>query len=164
VDICGRYVQLCTIYAELNHTSIELLSRLNARRTNIFLQSIRTYATESPAPKSSNTPYIVATAAAGAGIFGYNFLGNSSKQVKSEAPPSQSTEDKKDINASKETAPGKTFTGGDQGFVDLKLTEIIPYNHNTKRFKFALPDPEHVSGLNVACKSSLCGDSLRRIS
>jgi hypothetical protein len=36
--------------------------------------------------------------------------------------------------------------------VDLKLKEIIPYNHNTKRFKFALPDEEAVSGLSVACE------------
>jgi cytochrome-b5 reductase len=46
----------------------------------------------------------------------------------------------------------KTFTGGDQGFIDLKLAEVVPYNHNTKVLKFELPDPEHVSGLTVACK------------
>ncbi len=92
-------------------------------------------------------------AAIGSGILGYTFLGSSSKTSKTDGAPSQSTDDKKNINTQKEQAPaGKTFTGGEQGFVDLKLKEIIDYNHNTKRFKFALPDEEHVSGLNVACK------------
>lgn len=45
----------------------------------------------------------------------------------------------------------KTFTGGDQGFVSLKLDGIEEVNHNTKRFRFALPSPDEVSGLNIAC-------------
>jgi cytochrome-b5 reductase len=80
------------------------------------------------------------------GVLGYNFLGTSAK-----AEP-KVAEDNKNINKAKEEAPAKTFTGGDQGFVDLKLKEIVPYNHNTKRFVFALPDENQVSGLNVACK------------
>ena len=118
-------------------------------------QTIRGYSSEAQAPRSSSTPWIVGAAAVGTGILGYNFLGGSSSNKttsKNDGPPSQSTEDKKDINKQKEEAPIKTFTGGEQGFIDLKLKEIIPYNHNTKRFKFALPDEEAVSGLNVACK------------
>ncbi|RMD42662.1 hypothetical protein DV735_g2476, partial [Chaetothyriales sp. CBS 134920] len=46
--------------------------------------------------------------------------------------------------------PKKTFTGGDQGFVDLTLKEVQDYNHNTKKFIFELPDPEAVSGVHVA--------------
>ena len=42
------------------------------------------------------------------------------------------------------------FTGGDQGFFDLKLDSIEEINHNTKKFRFALPDSENVSGLQVA--------------
>ena len=58
----------------------------------------------------------------------------------------------------KPTEAPKAFTGGDQGFISLKLEEVIPYNHNTKRFRFALPSEEHVSGLDVACmKSSSIG-------
>ncbi|KAJ9611748.1 NADH-cytochrome b5 reductase [Cladophialophora chaetospira] len=113
-------------------------------------QSVRGYATDAQPPRSSSTPYIVGAVALGSGIFGYSFLGPASKASKTDGPPSQSTEDKKNINEQKKEAPGKTFTGGEQGFVDLKLKEIIDYNHNTKRFKFSLPDAEHVSGLNVA--------------
>jgi cytochrome-b5 reductase len=127
------------------------------------VQSFRGYASEAQAPKSSSTPYIVGAAAIGTGILGYNFLGSSSKTSKSDGPPSQSTDDQKNINKQKEEAPGKTFTGGEQGFVDLKLKEIIPYNHNTKRFKFALPDEEHVSGLNVACRWEHAGVSSGRV-
>lgn len=44
----------------------------------------------------------------------------------------------------------KVFTGGDQGWIDLKLSEIETINHNTKRFRFELPDKEAVSGLHIA--------------
>ena len=44
----------------------------------------------------------------------------------------------------------KAFTGGDQGFIGLKLESVENVNHNTKKFRFALPEGDHVSGLNVA--------------
>jgi cytochrome-b5 reductase len=44
----------------------------------------------------------------------------------------------------------KTFTGGDQGFISLRLERIENVNHNTKKFRFALPDEDAVSGLQVA--------------
>ena len=43
-----------------------------------------------------------------------------------------------------------TFTGGDQGFISLKLESIENVNHNTKKFRFALSDEDAVSGLHVA--------------
>ena len=46
----------------------------------------------------------------------------------------------------------KAFTGGDQGFLDLKLSNVEIVNHNTKRFRFELPDKDQVSGLNIACE------------
>jgi len=93
---------------------------------------------------------IVGVAAVGAGIAGYTFLG--SNKASADAPP-KPQEDA--THAAKTTSPAKAFQGGDQGFVDLKLAEIIPYNHNTKRFKFELPEKDQVSGLTVACES-LC--------
>lgn len=49
------------------------------------------------------------------------------------------------------TAPAKkAFTGGDQGFIPLVLEKVDTVNHNTKRFRFKLPEDEHISGLNVA--------------
>jgi cytochrome-b5 reductase len=48
--------------------------------------------------------------------------------------------------------PSKTFTGGDQGFIDLKLADVTNINHNVKRFRFELPEKEAVSGLTIACE------------
>lgn len=44
------------------------------------------------------------------------------------------------------------FKGGDQGFLDLKLSEIEVLSHNTKRYRFEFPDKDAVSGLHVACE------------
>lgn len=46
--------------------------------------------------------------------------------------------------------PKKAFTGGDQGFLSLELKDVETVNHNTKRFRFALPEEDMVSGLHVA--------------
>ncbi|KAL8816437.1 MAG: hypothetical protein Q9191_008330, partial [Dirinaria sp. TL-2023a] len=48
-------------------------------------------------------------------------------------------------------APNAAFKGGDQGFIDLKLESVEEINHNTKKFRFALPNPDDVSGLHIAC-------------
>jgi cytochrome-b5 reductase len=42
------------------------------------------------------------------------------------------------------------FTGGDQGWVGLRLESVENYNHNTKKFRFKLPEDDQVSGLQVA--------------
>lgn len=44
----------------------------------------------------------------------------------------------------------KALTGGDQGFVSLKLEDVENVNHNTKKFRFKLPEDDMVSGLEVA--------------
>lgn len=44
----------------------------------------------------------------------------------------------------------KALTGGDQGFVSLKLEDVEIVNHNTKKFRFKLPENDMVSGLAVA--------------
>lgn len=97
------------------------------------LQSIRSYATE--APKSgSKAPLLAGLAIAGA-AGGYYFL-----QSGAPAVPAVVKE------------PTKTFIGGDQGWVDLKLESVDIVNHNTKKFRFALPEADAVSGLEVACE------------
>lgn len=111
------------------------------------LQNFRTYATEAPKSSSSSTAYLVGGGAIVAGVLGYTFLGNS-KTSSTDAP--KPVDDAKAAPAP--VATSKTFTGGDQGFIDLKLKEVLPYNDNTKKFIFELPDPEQVSGLNVACE------------
>lgn len=50
-----------------------------------------------------------------------------------------------------EGAIGKAaFTGGDQGFISLKLDSVENINHNTKKFRFELPESDQVSGLHIA--------------
>ena len=44
-----------------------------------------------------------------------------------------------------------TFTGGEQGWVSLKLESVEKLSHNTSKFRFALPNPGDVSGLHIAC-------------
>lgn len=112
------------------------------------------YATESPAKGgSSATPWIVGAAAIGAGYAGYTYLGNKSASASTPASKDQ----KKDEGQKAPTAPKdapKAFTGGDQGFLDLKLSAVEPYNHNTKKFRFDLPEKDQVSGLHIACERS----------
>lgn len=67
--------------------------------------------------------------------------------------PSNALKPSADAKAGSSAPPAKAFTGGEQGFVDLKLAEVLPYNHNTKIFKFELPEKDQVSGLQVACES-----------
>lgn len=44
-----------------------------------------------------------------------------------------------------------TFTGGEQGWVSLKLESVENLSHNVKKFRFVLPNSGDVSGLHVAC-------------
>lgn len=82
----------------------------------------------------------------GAGYAGYSFLGNNAN---ADAP--NPSADAKTGEAKIHKTSG-AFTGGDQGFLDLKLKEVQDYNHNTKIFKFELPEADQVSGLSIACK------------
>ena len=99
---------------------------------------MRKYATE--APKSgggSNLPILIAGGVGVAGA-GYYFLSGTptAKKIESKVVPASQAK--------------KAFTGGDQGFVSLKLSEVENVNHNTKRFRFELPEEDMVSGLSVA--------------
>lgn len=46
--------------------------------------------------------------------------------------------------------PKVAFKGGDQGFFEIKLSEVENVNHNTKRFRFELPEGDMESGLHIA--------------
>ncbi|KAI9047673.1 hypothetical protein LZ554_008384 [Drepanopeziza brunnea f. sp. 'monogermtubi'] len=106
----------------------------------------RRYATE-PSSGGSNTILYAGVAAllAGGGYYFYN-QGDNAAQVKDAA---------KDAKAKAKGAVGaatakSAFTGGDQGFISLKLDSVENINHNTKKFRFALPEEDQVSGLAVA--------------
>ncbi|EFW99155.1 NADH-cytochrome b5 reductase [Grosmannia clavigera kw1407] len=44
----------------------------------------------------------------------------------------------------------ETFTGGSQGFLSLELESVETLNHNTKQFRFKLPEEDSVSGMHAA--------------
>lgn len=81
-------------------------------------------------------PLYVAGGAAIAGAAGYYFMNGTSAAQQA--------------TAQKAPAATPAFTGGDQGFVSLKLAEVETVNHNTKRFRFELPEKDQVSGLHIA--------------
>ena len=83
-------------------------------------------------------------------MLGYNFLGNT-KAV--DAPKTAA-----DQKVASDEPAKKAFTGGDQGFIDLKLKEVEKYNHNTKKLIFELPEDSvkrskmsHVSCYTISC-------------
>ena len=95
------------------------------------LQTIRKYSSEAPQKSSSRAPLYgaIAVTVAGGAYFYLQRQGNAEPKERS-----------------------KVFTGGDQGFIDLKLASVEPISHNTKKFRFEFPDKESVSGLHIACK------------
>ncbi|KAK0733580.1 hypothetical protein B0T26DRAFT_631363 [Lasiosphaeria miniovina] len=111
--------------------------------------AVRRYATEPTTPKPAtealpsgnggSSTLLYVAAAAGLTSAGYYFFAGTPAAKKAEA-------------AVREVTPGvvkKALTGGEQGFVSLKLEEVETVNHNTKRFRFKLPEDDMVSGVNV---------------
>ena len=119
------------------------------------LQSFRRYATESPAVSAGPLISIgaLALAGAGGGYYYYQWKTETKKPAaaKGGAPPSAS--EQHTIPA--QTPKSAAFTGGDQGWIDLKLESVEELNHNTKKFRFELPDKDNVSGLQIACTYTL---------
>jgi cytochrome-b5 reductase len=78
---------------------------------------------------------------------GYYYLnqGDNAAKVKGAAKDAE-VKAKQAVSAASKSA----FTGGDQGFISLKLESVENINHNTKKFRFALPEEDQVSGLKVA--------------
>jgi len=112
-----------------------MFSRSAFRAAQPLRMQARRYTTEAPKSGSSNTP-LLAAAGVGALGAGYYFLSGTP------------TADK--IQAKVTPEPKKAFTGGDQGFISLKLDSVEQVNHNTKKFRFELPESDQVSGLQVA--------------
>lgn len=94
----------------------------------------------------------VAAALAGVGYYFYN-QGDNAAKVKSAAKDAEAKA-KDVVGAPKSKADSatakKALTGGDQGFISLKLESVENINHNTKKFRFLLPESDQVSGLTVA--------------
>ena len=72
------------------------------------------------------------------------------KTVPANPTPSASSPQEASNAPAPESSSNKAFTGGDQGFISLKLDSVEKLNHNTKRFRFSLPNSDDVSGLQIA--------------
>jgi len=115
-------------------------------------QSVRRYATPpGPASGASNTAIYAALSAAALGGGGYYYYQRTSPSS-AQAPPSAAEQETVPATPSPSASAPQTatFTGGDQGFIDLKLESVEEINHNTKKFRFALPNKDDVSGLQIA--------------
>ncbi|ESZ98962.1 NADH-cytochrome b5 reductase [Sclerotinia borealis F-4128] len=130
-----------------------MFARQTLRAAQPFKSQYRRYATESPSSGSHTALY--AGLAAGAGAAAYYFLsqGDNVTKVKDTAKDAEAKA-KEALGQGKakvEGAVGKSaFTGGDQGFISLKLDSVENINHNTKKFRFELPESDQVSGLHIA--------------
>ena len=93
----------------------------------------------------------VATLLAAGGYYYYN-QGDNAAKVKDAAKDAE-TKAKEFAGSAKDKAEGATgkvaLTGGDQGFISLKLESVEKINHNSSKFRFALPEPDQVSGLPI---------------
>lgn len=110
----------------------------------------RRYATEQSSGRSNTMLYAgVATLLAGGAYYYYYYNQNPDKAAKEAEAKA-----KEAVGAAKNKTKGVTvksaFTGGDQGFISLKLESVENINHNTKKFRFALPEDDQVSGLHIA--------------
>lgn len=117
----------------------------------VYLQQYRRYAAESSSGGSNTILYAgIATLLAGGGYYYYSQNPAKVKNAIKEAEDRA----KGAVGKGKEKVEGvtgkKAFTGGDQGFISLKLVNIENVNHNTKNFRFELPEGDQVSGLQSA--------------
>ncbi|KAF5013592.1 hypothetical protein FDECE_397 [Fusarium decemcellulare] len=116
-----------------------MFARSAFRAVQPLKRSVRRYATEAGGAGGSNT-LVFAAGAAALGGAGYWYYSSGAS-----APVSAA-----DVKQAVGAEPKKAFTGGDQGFLSLKVSEVEIVNHNTKRVRFELPEPDQVSGLHVA--------------
>ncbi|KAL9129966.1 MAG: hypothetical protein Q9217_001724 [Psora testacea] len=130
-----------------------MFARTAYRALQPLKQPIRRYAT-GPSTSSSNTAlYALGAAALGGG--GYYYYARSNPKPESISPPSTLEQHTVPSNpppsaSAPQQAANNTFSGGDQGFISLKLESVENLNHNTKLFRFSLPNSDDVSGLQIA--------------
>lgn len=116
----------------------------------------RHYATGQPGGNRSSSSLFyggIVALLAGGGYY-YNSQSGNPLKVKDAAHSIGANANEKSgqekTNAAESIVSKRTFVGGDQGFVSLKLETVENVNHNTKKFRFALPEPDAVSGLQIA--------------
>lgn len=111
---------------------------------------MRRYASTDAAPKKGGNGLLYTGVALAVLSGGYSYMRRRTPTGQAgDAPPSAEANK---IAASAGTAK-PAFTGGEQGFLSLKLEKSEIINHNTKKLTFALPEEDMESGLHVACMS-----------
>ncbi|KAH6650057.1 hypothetical protein F5144DRAFT_588635 [Chaetomium tenue] len=110
---------------------------------------VRRYATEPPSadPKKGNNTLLYGAAAAAVAGAGYYFLGGTPAAKKAEEKVKDASSAAADKLSTSEVK--QALTGGEQGWVSLKLEEVEVVNHNSKRLRFCLPEDDMVSGVHV---------------
>ncbi|KAJ4358135.1 NADH-cytochrome b5 reductase [Didymosphaeria variabile] len=117
------------------------------RPANTLSQQVRRYAS-ADAPKSGGNGLLYTGVALAAVSGGYFYMRrNTPTGQAGDAPPSAEAEK---IPASSGQPAKAAFTGGEQGFLSLKLDKSEIINHNTKKLTFLLPEEDMESGLHVA--------------
>ena len=111
---------------------------------------MRRYASEAGQSKSSSLPWAL-TGAAILGVGGYFTLARNPEKAHAVAHKAEEVVKGKAEEAKEALSSKKVFTGGDQGFVSLKLESVESVSPNTKKLKFSFPEEDQVSGLKVAC-------------
>jgi hypothetical protein len=117
----------------------------SSRTLLTLVQQYRRYATEPPASGGSNAFFYVGLTTVLGGGGAYYYYLNQAK-VNKVAAKAGLVKD----SATNGASAAKAFTGGEQGFISLKLESVENVNHNTKKFRFALPEKDQVSGLVIA--------------
>jgi len=130
-----------------------MFARQLFRPANALRHQVRRYASEAPSTeKKSNAALYGGLGAAGlAGAYFYMRGGsNDSQKTSGQAGAAPPSAEEKKVPASTGGDAKLAFTGGDQGFQSLLLDHVEIVNHNTKKFRFKLPDEDMTSGLHVA--------------
>ncbi|KAK4155522.1 hypothetical protein C8A00DRAFT_31658 [Chaetomidium leptoderma] len=110
---------------------------------------VRRYATEpasaDPKKRSNTLLYTVGAGALATALYlGVSVKPAAKKAEEKVKDASSAAADKLSLGAAKQA-----LTGGEQGWVSLKLEEVETINHNSKRLRFALPEDDMVSGVHV---------------
>lgn len=112
---------------------------------------MRRYAS-TDAPKSGGSNGLLYTGVALAAVSGgYFYMRRTTPTGQAGNAPPSAEANKIAASAGQSSKPA--FTGGEQGFLSLKLAKSEMINHNTKKLTFLLPEEDMDSGLHVACMS-----------
>lgn len=117
----------------------------------------RSYATATAKPKQDLAPILIGAGLFGSCLFWYSTQGSAKALAESKAPRPAALRNDQFTNF-------KSVSGSDEHRADSsRLETILPYNHNTSRFVFALPEGT-TSGLVTASallvKSATEGEAL----